>query len=85
MATRDVGDDALRAAGALMLELPGLPSRILPNRSNVFLLSYARRRPEDAWDHFRRAAEHEGTPVQELWQAVRVTEEELTTPVLPRA
>ncbi|MGI9156818.1 MAG: hypothetical protein ACR2FG_09305 [Marmoricola sp.] len=65
----DMGDDAIRAAGALMLELPGLRSRIVPNRSNVFLLSYGRRRPQDAWDYLRRAAEHEGRPVQELWQA----------------
>jgi hypothetical protein len=37
-----LGRDPLRAVGALLLELPGLSSRVLPRRSNVFRLTYRR-------------------------------------------
>lgn len=83
VATRGMGHDPIRAAGALLLELPGLSKRLRPKRSNVFLLNYSRRRPEDGWEHLRRIATREKVDVTDLHAAVRVTSEELDTPVLP--
>jgi hypothetical protein len=37
-----LGRDPLRAVGALLPELPGLSSPVLPRRSNVFRLTYRR-------------------------------------------
>ena len=48
VAVEGLGHDPLRAVGALLLELPGLSSRVLPRRSNVFRLTYRRRMGEDA-------------------------------------
>lgn len=48
VAVEGLGHDPLRAVGALLLELTGLLERLVPNRSNVFYLSYRRRKPTDA-------------------------------------
>lgn len=83
VAVQGMGHDPIRAAGALLLELPGLPKRLRPNRSNVFLLHYARRRPEDGWEHLRKIAIREGADVADLHASVVVSSEELATPILP--
>lgn len=85
VAMEDMGDDAIRAAGALLLELPGLPDRLRPKVSNVFRLHYAQRRPQDGWDYLKLAAEREGLSPGELWVQVKVTPEELAHPVLAAA
>lgn len=82
VAMQDMGDDAVRAAGALLLELPGLVSRLRPKVSNVFLLHYAKRRPDDGWEYLRRVAEREGIDPTRLWESVKVTPEELSSPAL---
>jgi len=51
IAIEGLGHDPLRAVGALLLELPGLPDRLKPGTSNVFRLAYRRRPPEDAWTY----------------------------------
>lgn len=82
IAMRSMGHDPIRAAGALLLELPGLVKRLRPHRANVFLLHYERRRPEDAWEYLKRIAEREGVSPQDLLDDVRVTSEELANPIL---
>ncbi|WP_406031978.1 hypothetical protein OG801_26200 [Nocardioides sp. NBC_00163] len=82
IAMRSMGHDPIRAAGALLLELPGLVERIRPNRANVFLLHYERRRPEDAWEYLKRIADRESLSPQGLLDRVRVTSEELANPIL---
>jgi hypothetical protein len=82
VAVEGLGHDPLRAVGALMLELPGLASRLVPNRSNVFRLAYRRRTPEDAWDYLRVVAERAGRTPEDLWNDVGVSNEELETRVL---
>jgi hypothetical protein len=83
VAVEGLGHDPLRAVGALLLELPGLPARLRPGTSNVFRLSYRRRAPEEAWMYFKRAAERLNEAPDSLWRRVGVTDTELTTPVFP--
>jgi hypothetical protein len=82
VATRGMGDDPIRPAGALLLELAGLASRIKPGRSNVFLLSYQHRTAEDGWTYLSQVAERRSVSTQELWEAHRPTIEEMETLVL---
>lgn len=82
VAVEALGHDPIRAAGALLLELPGLADRLRPNIANVFRLNYKRRQPVDAWEFFVSAAERlERTP-EDLWAEVKVTDEEMARPVL---
>jgi hypothetical protein len=71
-----LGHDPLRAVGANLLELPGLSRRVLPRRSNVFRLAYRRRLAEDARTRFEQVAERRGRVTDELWQEVRVSDDE---------
>lgn len=82
VAVQGMGDDPIRAAGALLLELPGLRGRVVPKVSNVFLLNYAHRRPEDAWNYLKRIAERDGVPPDTLWQSVKLSQTELNAAVL---
>jgi hypothetical protein len=76
VAVEGLGHDPLRAVGALLLELPGLSRRVLPRRSNVFRLAYRRRLAEDARTRFQQVAERRGRVTDELWQEVRVSDDE---------
>jgi hypothetical protein len=62
-----MGHDPVRAAGALLLELPGLPNRLLANQASVFAFNYAHRRPTSGWDVLKKLAEKANTSAQELW------------------
>lgn len=84
IAVQGLGHDPLRAVGALLLELPGLTDRLRPRASNVFRLVYHRRPPEDGWRYLERAAERLGQEADQLWRRVRVSDDELATPVVPR-
>lgn len=83
IAIEGLGHDPLRAVGALLLELPGLSQRIRQGTSNVFRLTYRRRAPDEAWSYLQRAAERTGQAASELWEQVKVTDAELTEPLLP--
>jgi hypothetical protein len=78
VAVEGLGHDPLRAVGALLLELPGLPRRVIPRRSNVFRLAYRRRLAEDARTRFQLVAERRGRATNELWQEVRVSDDEFS-------
>src|SRR5207249_4962240 len=82
VAIEGLGHDPLRAAGALLLELPGLTERVASDRANVFLLRYQRRRAEDGWQFLAAAASRRGLEPNALWQQHRPNQRELTTPVL---
>jgi len=82
VAVEALGHDPIRAVGALLLELPGLARRVRPNVSNVFRLNYARRRPEDAWVYLTAAAVRLQRTSKELWDEVKVTDEEMAQGLL---
>lgn len=58
------------------LELAGLSRRVLPRRSNVFRLADRRRMAEDARTRFQQVGEWRGRVTDELWQEVRVSDDE---------
>jgi hypothetical protein len=82
VAVEGLGHDPLRAAGAVLLELPGLVDRLVPDRSNVFRLLYQRRKPEDGWVYLTEAARRHSESQHATWRRHRPTAEELETPVL---
>lgn len=82
IAVEGLGHDPLRAAGAVLLELPGLEQRLVASRSNVFLLRYQQRSPEDGWEFVAKAAGRRGEKPNAVWHQHRPTERELIEPVL---
>jgi hypothetical protein len=82
VAVEGLGHDPLRAVGALLLELPGLSNRVIPRRSNVIRLAYRRRMAEGARTRFQQVAERRGRITDELWQEVRVSDNEFARALL---
>lgn len=82
VAVEALGHDPIRAVGALLLELPGLADRLRPTTSNVFRLNYARRRPADGWTYLSAAAARLQRTPGDLWEEVKVTQEEMSNQLL---
>lgn len=80
IAIEGTGDDPLRATGALLLDLPGIVKQIHPGV--VFWMRPRNPRPDKPWELFERAAEHRHEASADLYEAVKVTNEELAKPVL---
>jgi hypothetical protein len=76
------GDDPIRAAGALLLDLPGVLKDFTPGRAAVYRLTPRRPRPKVGWELFTDAAKRRGRQAADLYEEVQVTDEELATPVL---
>jgi hypothetical protein len=77
-AIEGTGDDPLRATGALLLDLPGALARAAPGK--VFWSRPRNPEPKDPWELFQQAADHRHQAATDLYEAVRVTDEEEATP-----
>jgi hypothetical protein len=80
--TEGMGNNAVRATGALLLELPGLTRRVRPKKENIFHLRHPFKQPTDAWPYIQKIAKHQGWNPGELYREHIVSDAELTTPVL---
>jgi hypothetical protein len=81
-AVQGVGDDPIRATGAVLLELPSIVKRIVPGKAQIFRVHPRAPRPEDAWEYFQQAAAKRRTSPSALYDEVKVTDAELARPVL---
>jgi len=77
-----VGDDPIRATGALLLDLPGALKRFDTRRSRIFWMRPRNPAPVDPMDLLARAAEHQHRTPADLLAEVEVSKEELRRPVL---
>jgi hypothetical protein len=59
-----------------------LQARLVPDRSNVFLLRYQRRKPTDGWDYIVEAAKRHTETPDTLWRREKPTARELQESVL---
>lgn len=64
-AIEGVGDDPLRATGALLLDLPGALRRAASSEAEVFWSRPRNPQPVVPWELFRKAAEHRHEVPQE--------------------
>ncbi|MDQ3433313.1 MAG: hypothetical protein M3481_01280 [Actinomycetota bacterium] len=81
-AIEGVGDDPIRATGALLLDLPGALKRMDTRKAQVFWMRPRSPRPEDPMDLFARAAAHQHRDPAEFLREVEVTSAELAEDVL---
>ena len=77
VAVQGLGHDPLRAAGAVLLELPGIEHRLLADQASVFLLNYDRRRAKPAWDYLKDTATRRQQSATTLWRKHKPTRAEL--------
>lgn len=81
-AIEGVGDDPLRATGALLLDLPGALKKMDTRRPQVFWMKPRNPHPQDPAELFERIADHQQRAVEDLLADVEVTQAELHRPVL---
>ncbi len=81
-AIEGVGHDPIRATGAVLLDLSGAIRRMRPNRPQVFWLRPRQPQPQDPWSLMQVAATKQGRATDEVYDEVRVSDEELGNPVL---
>jgi len=79
-AIEGVGDDPIRATGALLLDLPGAIRKGVPGRAQVFWSRPRAPESRDPWDLFADAAERRHQDPQDLYEEMKVTDEEAATP-----
>lgn len=81
-ATEGLGHDPIRAAGALLLELPGLPNRLKPGRENIILFRHTPRAHGDGWEYLTKIAQRQSTTAPDLWSVHKPSDEEMGTPYI---
>ena len=81
-AIEGVGDDPIRATGALLLDLPGALKRMDSRKAQVFWMRPRNPMPEDPMALFQRAADHQHRDVGALFAELSVSKTELQSPVL---
>lgn len=79
-AIQGAGGDPLRATGAMLLDLPGALKQAVAGRSQVFWSRPRNPNPREPWELFTRAAEHRHEQASELYEEVKVSDQEAGTP-----
>lgn len=79
-AIEGTGDDPLRATGALLLDLPGAIRKATPDRCEIFWSRPRSPVPQDPWDLFTRMAQHRHDVPTDLYEQVKVRDDELGIP-----
>jgi hypothetical protein len=72
-AVEGVGDDPLRATGAVLLQLPAVARRIERGKAQVFRVHPRGPQPEDPWKYFCEAAQRRKESSSALYNTVKVT------------
>lgn len=78
-AIQGTGHDPLRATGALLLDLPDAVRRA-SGKGEVFWSRPRRPAPRNPWDLFQEIATRRGQAASDLYEDVKVSRAELTTP-----
>ena len=81
-AVEGVGDDPIRATGALLLDLQPAIRAMRSGRTGVFRLRPRAPRAQDPWELFERAAANHGKDAAALYEEVKVSDAELEASIL---
>lgn len=76
-AIEGVGHDPVRAAGALLLDLPPVLKNFVPGTGGIYWLRPRRPTPQRGWDLFSKVAERHKRQAPDLYSEVLVSDEEL--------
>lgn len=78
IAFEGLGDDPIRAAGALLLDLPTITNRIEREKAQLFWLRPKRPEPIDPWNQLQKLAERRNTTARLLYEECRLSESDLS-------
>ena len=75
--TQALGDDPIRATGAVLLQLPRIEHRLKKNQDNVLMLNHRYRTPTSGWDYLKAIEGKTGVSANDLWTQHRPTVDEV--------
>jgi len=78
IAFEGLGDDPIRAAGALLLDLPAITNRLDSEKAQLFWLRPRRPEPIDPWMQLQKLAERRDTSAKLLYAEYKLSESELS-------
>ena len=81
-AIEGLGNDPIRATGALLLDLPSAVNAVEAGRPGIFWLRPRVPQPKDPWDLLKQLTHRRHEDVGDLYRQVAVSDDELATPVL---
>lgn len=82
-AIEGTGGDPVRASGAILLDLPGVLKDFTPGAGGIYLMRPRRPRRQDPWNGlWADVAQRYRREPDDLYAEVKVTDEELASPVL---
>ena len=84
-AIQGVGDDPIRATGALLLDLPSAVKALESGRPGVFWLRPRAPQPQDPWELLKSLAKRRQEDVADRYRQVAVSDTELATPIVDSA
>src|SRR5258706_6766886 len=70
-AVQGVGDDPVRATGAVLLDFPGALKRLVAGRSHIFLVNPRNPLSKESWEYFREAADRRKVAPERLYEEVK--------------
>lgn len=76
-----LGHDAIRATGALLLEIPAIARKLSPSKGKVFHIVRRSAEPIDPMEYLRRRAERKQLNVKDLMHEERITKDDLQDPL----
>ena len=79
---KSAGHNAIKASGALLLELTNLPNTLRHRRKHILNLQHRPRPLTNGWEYMEKLAERRGITADELYQRFKPSDDELNTPVL---
>ena len=81
-AIEGLGHDPIRAAGALLLNMPPFVKAIEMGETGVFHLAPRNPRLRDPWELFKKVAERRGEEASLLYERLKVTNEDMKFPIV---
>lgn len=81
-AVAGLGDDPIRAAGALLLNMPPFVKAIENGQTGAFRLRPRAPQLKDPWELFKKVAERRKEEATSLYQQLKVTDEDLLSPMV---
>jgi hypothetical protein len=73
----DAGHDPIRGAGLMLVHLPTICRKTVRTVGQIWRLSAANKNHEDPWDELLKIARHLNMSPQDLYQAARLSAQEL--------
>lgn len=73
------GHDPIRAAGLILVHLPGICEKTVKSKGQIWRLSASTKNHDDPWEELKKIAQHQNTSVKSLFEAHKLKKKVLAS------